>query len=316
VVGESELSHRAAEEALPMRDAFAVLFFVSVGMLFDPNVLLEHPLQLAAVVAIIVIAKPLAAYLFVALRGYPRRTGLVVGAGLAQIGEFSFIMSEVGDSLDLISPEGHSLILAGAIVSITLNPLLFGLIDPIEAWFSRRTQARAGASPRNVAPGAPDEAPVAMREHVVLCGYGRVGRLVAAALEHQGLPYLVVERDRDTVEKLREQGIPALQGDAAEHAVQGRLDIEHARLLVLAIPDPIATRQIAAIARDLHPELPIVARTHSEEEWMYLSDGRVNDAVLGEHEVARAMARIALERLERPGESGTLGGPFVLPTAG
>ncbi len=155
---------------------------------------------------------------------------------------------------------------------------------------------------------------VPMWDHVVLCGYGRVGKLVAAALEHHGLPYLVVERDRETVEKLRERGVPALHGDAAEHALQGLLGIEGARLLVLAIPDPMATRQIAETARHLNPDLLIVARTHSEEEWLYLSAGRVSDAVLGEHEVARAMARIALERLERPNDGSMT--PIVLPTAG
>ncbi|MCC6238472.1 MAG: cation:proton antiporter, partial [Dehalococcoidia bacterium] len=247
VVGESELSHRAAEEALPMRDAFAVLFFVSVGMLFDPSLLAQAPLQLVAIVAIIVIAKPIAAFAFVAVLGHPTRTGLVVAAGLAQIGEFSFILAELGDDLDLITPEAHGLILAAAIVSITLNPLLFAMIEPLEAWFRRRLETRRGA-PEVVEGGDADGVPPA--GHVILCGYGRVGRLVAAALEHQRVPYVVVEQDRDTVDKLRTSGIPVVQGDAAERALQeGVLHLEGARLLVLAIPDPIATRQIADSAR-------------------------------------------------------------------
>jgi CPA2 family monovalent cation:H+ antiporter-2 len=303
VVGESELSHRAAEEALPMRDAFAVLFFVSVGMLFDPAVLLEHPLRLLAVVTIVIVAKPLAAFLIVVLLRHPTRTGLVVGAGLAQIGEFSFIFAELGASLGLLPEEGHSVILAAAITSITLNPALFGMVEPIEAWLRSKRESRA----RQPAEGTPSAAlaHVPTRNHVVLCGYGRVGRLVASALEHHGVPYLVAERDREAVEKLRVRGVPAVQGDPSEHALLTALGLEDARLLVLAIPDPIETRQIAEAAREINPELPIVARTHSEDEWLYLSDGRVNDAVLAEHEVARAMARVALERLERPGESST-----------
>ncbi len=296
VVGESELSHRAAEEALPLRDAFAVLFFVSVGMLFDPSLLTQAPGELVAIVAIIVIAKPIAAFAFVALLGHPTRTGLVVAAGLAQIGEFSFILAELGDDLDLITPAAHGLILAAAIVSITLNPLLFAMVDPLEAWFRRRLEARPGAPAEVVEGSTHDGVPTA--GHVILCGYGRVGRLVAAALEHQRVPFVVVEQDRDTVEKLRASGILVVQGDAAERALQeGMLHLEGARLLVLAIPDPIATRQIADTARHLNPNLPIVARTHSEEEWLYLSDGRVTDAVLAEHEVARAMARVVLQRL-------------------
>ncbi len=307
IMGESDLSHRAAEEALPMRDAFSVLFFISVGMLFDPVLVAAHPFQLLAVVLIVVVAKPLVAFPLALLFGQPTRTGLVVGAGLAQIGEFSFILAEMGTALGLLPEEGRSLILAAAIVSITVNAGLFRTIEPLEAWLRRRHGERPAEPTQAVPQGAGVEEPPILAGHAVLCGYGRVGRLVAATFAQQAVPYLVVEQDRGTVEKLREQGHHTLHGDAAAPAVLERMNLKAARLLVLAIVDPIAIRQIAQFAREQQPGLPIVARTHSEEEWMYLSDGRVDQAVLGEHELARTMARAALGHLST-GKPGTQAG--------
>ena len=289
VVGESDFSHQAAEDALPLRDAFAVLFFVSVGMLFDPQILLASPGRVVAVVLMIVVGKALAAFLVVVLLGRPVRTGLVVAAGLAQIGEFSFILAELGRSLGMLPDEGHSLILAGALLSITLNPLLFRAIGPLEAWLGRR---RAPAEP------AADVDLHGPRGHAVLCGYGRVGRLVGAALERHGVPYIVVEEDRALVEELRRRGVPALHGDAADNVLLDHMGLAEARLLVVAIADPPATRHIVEEARRQNPGLAIVARTHSEEEWAYLSDGRVDEAVLGERELALTMARLALRHVD------------------
>jgi CPA2 family monovalent cation:H+ antiporter-2 len=298
VIGESHLSHRAAEEALPMRDAFAVLFFTSVGMLFDPQIVLSHPGELVVIVLIIIVGKPLAAFILVSLLGNPARTGLVVAAGLAQIGEFSFILAELGYGLGLLSEEARSLILASAIVSITLNPLLFGLIDPVDTWLRRRRTPELPAPidvihPDVTGDGIPDD----LRDHVVLCGYGRVGRMIGAVLDQQDVPYVVVEQDRGAVDRLRRMGVMALHGDAAEHGLQGRLSLDTARLLVMAIPDPIATRQLAETARAANPELMIVARVESEDEWVYLNSGLVDDAVFGDHELARTMARLTVERL-------------------
>jgi len=293
VMGESELSHRAAEEALPMRDAFAVLFFTSVGMLFDPSVIVQYPLELLAVLLIVIVVKPAAAFALVRVLRRPHRTGLVVGAGLAQIGEFSFILAELGRSLQILPPAGHSLILAAAIVSIAINPLAFVIIEPLDALLRRW---RATPTEADAAPSSTD-IPV-LREHAVLCGYGRVGRLVGEALTREGVPYLVVEQDGAKVAQLRDEGIAAVHGDAAEPGLQSLMRFADARLLVLAIPDPIATRQISAVARRQNALLPIIARTHSEEEWARLiSDGRVNAAVFAEYEVAQAMVRVAVQQL-------------------
>ena len=294
VMGDSDLSHRAAEENLPMRNAFSVLFFISVGMLFDPAILIEEPIELVLVVAIVMIGKPLAAFALVGALGHPARTGLVVGAGLAQIGEFSFILAEMGRGLDLLPDEGYSLILAAAIVSITLNPMVFHLIPVAEAFLRRRRGEPEDSGERS----PPEEAyPPPMQGHVVLCGYGRVGGLIAEVLDRAGTPYIVVERDRGRLEPLRARGIPVVQGDAVETSVQNQLSLADARLLILAVPDPFAVRRMAEVGRELQPGLPIVARTHSAAEWRYLEDGRVDDTVLAEYELGRAMVLRALHHL-------------------
>ncbi|MDP8924356.1 MAG: cation:proton antiporter [Chloroflexota bacterium] len=297
VVGESDLSHQAAEDALPLRDAFAVLFFVSVGMLFDPAILLRSPWHVLAVVLIILVAKPLAAFLIVAAIGRPVRTGLIVAAGLAQIGEFSFILAELGLSLGLLPEEGYNLILAGALLSITLNPLMFRLIGPIEGWLRRRPRVlhalqRGGA----VAGPADEQAPIPDHGHVVLCGQGRVGRMIAEELERHGVPHLVVDQDRGQVERARRSGTPALHGDAADNATLRHLELDTAKMVMIAISDPIATRHIAEAARRSNPDVPIVARTHSEDERAHLSDEGV-EAVLAERELAHSMTQLALGHL-------------------
>jgi CPA2 family monovalent cation:H+ antiporter-2 len=299
VVGESDLSHQAAADALPLRDAFAVLFFVSVGMLFNPAFLLADLGRVLAVVLLVVVAKPLAAFLIVVALRHPARVGLVVAAGLAQIGEFSFIVADLGRSLRLLPDEAYNLILAGALISITLNPLVFRALDPLEALLRRRRATSAGeAIPSSHDEFLADAAPVpALRDHVVLCGYGRVGRRIGEALAARGIAYVVVEQDRRVVDELRQRGVAALHGDAADDAVLERLNLAQARLLVIALPDPIATRQIAAVGRRANPQLAVIARTHSEDEWSYLSDGRVSEAILGEHELALAMIRSSLAHL-------------------
>jgi CPA2 family monovalent cation:H+ antiporter-2 len=288
VVGESDLSHQAAEDALPLRDAFAVLFFVSVGMLFDPSILLASPWHVAAVVAIIIVAKPVAAFLLVVALRRPARTGLVVGAGLAQIGEFSFILAELGRSLGLLPDEGYNLVLAGALISITLNPLFFKAIRPLEAWLDRPS----GTIEKPAADGAV-EMP---REHVVLCGYGRVGRLIAGELDRQAVPYLVVDQDRGLIEELQRRGVAAFRGDVLEHGTLKQMHLDTARLLVVAMSDALATRQLVEEAHRQHPDLPIIARTHSETERKYLREHHV-DAILAEQELALTMNRHALARL-------------------
>jgi CPA2 family monovalent cation:H+ antiporter-2 len=299
VISESDLSYQAAADALPLRDAFAVLFFVSVGMLFDPMFLIAAPLQVLALLAVVVLGKALAALTIVALLGHPLRTGLTVAAGLAQVGEFSFILADLGRSLELLPVEGHSLILATAIVSISLNPLMFAGITPLEHWIRRHPRLAAVLEQRrgwlSVPATASSVAPP--RGHTILCGYGRVGRLIAHALDQRGFSYIVIEQDRRLVEDLRCRGITALHGDAAmpiflEHACAAT-----ARLLIVAFDDPLLTRHIVDQARQLNPRLNIVARTHSEAEWQYLREHKVDEVVLGERELAAEMARYTLHRL-------------------
>jgi CPA2 family monovalent cation:H+ antiporter-2 len=293
VVGESDLSHRAAEDALPLRDAFAVLFFVSVGMLFDPSILLTAPLHVLAVVAIIVLAKPILSFLLVVGLRRPVRTGLVVGAGRAQIGEFSFILAELGRSLGMLPTEGYNLLLAGALVSITLNPILFRLVDPLGMWLTGRAGARRPRPAVTVEAGRFDY----LADHVVLCGYGRVGRMIAAALNRQSIPFLVVDQDRGLVDDARDHGVPALQGDVLVQATFNQLRLGSSRLLVVAMSDALATRHLVEEARRQHPGLPIIARTHSIAERQYLLDHGV-DAILAEQELALAMNRHVLEQLD------------------
>jgi monovalent cation:H+ antiporter-2, CPA2 family len=321
VVGESDLSHQAAADALPLRDAFAVLFFVSVGMLFDPAILVTNLGHVLTVLALIVVAKPLAAFLIVAFLGHPVRTGLVVAAGLAQIGEFSFILAELGRSLGLLPQQGYSLVLAGALLSITLNPLLFRAVGPVETWLRRRPRlaallgGRAAARAARALPPLPSAATAAgggggddLAGHAVLCGYGRVGSLVGEALGRQGVPYVAVDQDRRLVEALRRRGIRALYGDAADRALLDQAALDEARLLVVAIPDPLATRHVVEEARRRNPALAVVVRTHSEAERAYLSDGRADEAVLGEHLLAQEIARLALERVGRAPAADVEGG--------
>jgi monovalent cation:H+ antiporter-2, CPA2 family len=289
VMGESDLSHQAAEDALPLRDAFAVLFFVSVGMLFDPSILLTSPGRVLAVVVVIVVAKPLISFLLVTVRGRPARTGLVVGAGRAQIGEFSFILAELGRSVGLLPTEGYNLILAGALISITLNPVLFRLIRPLEEWFARPARPESIPRPMEVTTDI-------LRDHVVLCGYGRVGRALAAEMDRQGIAYLVVDQDRGLIEELLQRGIPAFRGDVLQHGTLKQMHLETARLLVVAMSDSLATRHLVEEAYRQHPDLPIIARTHSESERKYLREHRV-DAILAEQELALTMSRHALATL-------------------
>ncbi|HKQ29656.1 MAG TPA: cation:proton antiporter, partial [Burkholderiales bacterium] len=218
VMRESHLSFRAAEETLPLREAFAVLFFVAVGMLFDPMVLVEEPLRVAVVVAIVMLGKTLAAFVLVLAFRYPLNTALTVSASLAQIGEFSFILAGLGVVLKLLPPEGSSLILAGALISISLNPLLFRTIEPLQRWIRAHSElARRLERPDDPLAQLPMTVdPSRLTGHVLLVGYGRVGRRIAEGLLERGVPIVVAEQNREIVESLREKSVPAVSGDAAE----------------------------------------------------------------------------------------------------
>jgi monovalent cation:H+ antiporter-2, CPA2 family len=298
VVGESDMSHQAAADALPLRDAFAVLFFVSVGMLLDPTYLLANPGPVLAVVSLIVVGKAVTKVVVVAVAGYPPRVALTVAAGLAQIGEFSFIVGTVGRSLGLLPEEGYQLIVAGALLSITLNPFLFGLIPPLEARLrdsrvmTRLMDRRAG----DLARLRPEERET-LRLHAIICGYGRVGRLIGPAFERRGFRYVVITQQRDEVDRLRATGVTAIYGDAANQSVLEMADLSHARLVVVATAEPNETRLIVERVRAMNPGVDVIVRTHSDTEAAHLRalGGKVQ-AIHGERELAVQMARYALRR--------------------
>ncbi|MDQ3492698.1 MAG: cation:proton antiporter, partial [Chloroflexota bacterium] len=298
VVSESDMSHQAAADALPLRDAFAVLFFVSVGMLLDPAFLLAQPLAIVGVLGLIVVAKAVSAFAIVAAYGYPLRTGLTVAAGLAQIGEFSFILASLGLTLGLLPIEGFQLIVAGALLSITVNPLLFGAIGPIESLLRRRPDLAGLLERRAGALSALERAPgQELRGHAILCGYGRVGRMISSALERRGFRYVVITLDRREVEALRKDGLPALYGDASNPELLEQAGIHEARTIIVAISDPHATRLIVERARAANERISLVVRTHSDAEVSHLQTVSGNiQAVHGGRELAVQMTRYTLRR--------------------
>jgi CPA2 family monovalent cation:H+ antiporter-2 len=298
VLRESEFSHRAAEESLPLRDAFAVLFFVSVGMLFDPMVIVQEPLRVLAVVAIIVFGKTLAAALLVLLLRYPLNTALTVSASLAQIGEFSFILAGLGVSLGVLPKEGNSLVLAGAIISIALNPLLFAAVEPLQKAIRKRSalarRLEQPADPMAALPMTTDAK--YLSGHAVLVGYGRVGKRIAQQLTAGGIPVVVAEQNRERVEQLREQGFAAVSGDASEAATLVQAHITGARWLVVATPDTFSVRQMSEVARTLNPHIDIIVRSHNAEEAALLAQEHAAGKVfLGEVELADGMSDYVIE---------------------
>ncbi|MBU9547978.1 cation:proton antiporter [Burkholderia multivorans] len=299
---ESEFSRRAADETLPLRDAFSVLFFISVGMLFDPKVLLDEPLHVVEVAAIVLIGKTLAAVALVVAFRYPLNTALIVGAGLAQIGEFSFILAGLGRSLGLLSAEGQNLILAVALISIALNSVAFAAIDPALAWirkrsaFARRLEARD--DPLAALPMSTPQ--THLTGQVVIVGYGKVGTRIARALDEHGIAYVVVEQNREIVEKLRAGGVAAVSGDAIEPIVLVQAHIARAGMLVVTLPDVFDVRQIVEISRTLNPTLEVVLCTNSSDEAALLASEGIGTVFMGETELARGMTEHVLGRMEKP----------------
>lgn len=298
VMRESEFSHRAAEESLPFRDAFAVLFFVAVGMLFDPSVLVKEPLHVLAVVAIIIVGKSLAAMALVLAFRYPFNSAMTIAASLAQIGEFSFILAGLGLTLGILPAEGMSLVLAGALISIALNPFVFASIAPVSKWLLARSATARRLNSR-VDPYA--ELPMSterkyLEGQVVLVGFGRVGRRIAEALKERGIPYVVAEQNREIVESLRKKDIPAVSGDASDPVVLVQAHIAQAAMLVVATPDSINVRQMVDTARTLNPEIEIVLRTHNEDESVLLRKENLGTVFYGEEELARGMTNHVMQR--------------------
>lgn len=287
ILGESELSQQAADETLPLRDAFAVLFFVSVGMLFDPMILVRDPLPVLAALAIVMIGKSAAAFLIVLAFRRPRVTALTISASLAQIGEFSFILATLGLSLKLLPEQGRDLILASAILSIMANPALFVLIDRM----TRKKVAAPAAAEAVVEPLS--LRPTALQAHAIVVGYGRVGRVIGEGLRRDGVPFVVLETSVDIVTKLRAEGVEAQCGNAAEPTLLEAANVAGARLLFVAIPIAFEAGQVIEQARRANPAIKIIARAHFDAEVAHLAGLGADSVVMGEREIAAAMVRQA-----------------------
>ena len=294
LLSESQLSQQAAAESMPLRDAFAVLFFVSVGMLFDPTILLREALPVVATLLIIMVGKSLAALAIVLAFRYPLGTALTVAVSLAQIGEFSFILAGLGVNLGLLPERGRDLILAGALLSILLNPLMFYGLDWLKPWLERREGPAAPASGQPEEP-APPEIPekTTLRDHNVVVGAGRVGRRVVEALQRSTVPLLVLDEKEDTVASLNESGTEAIAGNAT--VILEAANLPEARTLLIAIPDAFEAGQIVQQARALNPTLEIIARAHSDAEAEHLRSYGASDIVLGEKELATALIETYLK---------------------
>lgn len=302
VMRESEFSQRAAEESLPLRDAFAVLFFVGVGMLFDPTVIWTEPLHLLAVVLIIMVGKSIAAFILVILLRYTLTTALTVSASLAQIGELSFILVGLGISLGMLPQEGQSLVLSGAIISIALNPLAFKLVNPIRDWLLKHSALARNLEHRTVPfSQLPETTETAyLSGQVVLVGYGAVGKKMVELFRQQSIPFVVIDQHRDVVEDLREQGIAAVSGDAVEPAVLIQAHIANAAVLVISTPDPISVSRIIETAKTLNPQVEVVLNARSEDEARMYEEAGYGEVFVAERELGVNMSRHVIDRFSHP----------------
>lgn len=300
VVKESDFSHRAEEETLPLREIFSILFFVSVGMLFDPHILVESPLHILAVIAIIMVGKTLAAMALVLFFRYPINTALTVGASLAQIGEFSFILATLGVSLGLLNLEAQNLILAGALFSITLNSFIFSAIEPVQRWIRERSHL-ARLLERSGDPLAmlPDEVDQAyLRDQVVIVGYGGVGRRITENLINENIKVVIAEENREIVEKLRNANIAAVSGVATEPSVLIQAHIMHARLLVISPMDILDIHRIVTIAKQLNPQIQVLICAESKEEAAVIRDENIGEVFYAKEEMAKNMSHHILNQIE------------------
>lgn len=286
ILGETPLSRQATEETLPLRDAFAVLFFVSVGMLFNPSVVIEQPLLLVATVLIIVVGKSLAAYGIVRLLKHNHRTAITAAASLAQIGEFSFILASLGTSLQILPAEGRDLILAGALISIFVNPFIFNAMVP------KRQEKADPVEPPNEA--------ARQRDHVVLVGYGRVGKLIARDLLAKQRAFILIEDQADTAREAKDAGLDVVRGNALDPEALRAAGIEQASKLLIAIPEGFEGGAVVEAARAIRPDLHVVARAHSDAEVAHLEAAGAGEVVMGEREIANRMLSLCAVPLARP----------------
>jgi CPA2 family monovalent cation:H+ antiporter-2 len=295
ILNSSQYNHQAADDSRPLRDAFAVLFFVAVGMLFNPSILLDEPLLVLATVLIIVLGKGLAALLIVLAFRKPLSTGLTIAVSLAQIGEFSFILASLGVSLELMPEVGRDLILAGAIIAILLNPMLFSLLDRLQPWLVAREQRQPEASPAPASAPSDNILPLSESAHTILIGHGRVGSRISQRLQAEQMPLVIIETLHSLVEDLRESGLSVVQGNAASSQTLAQANIASARCLIVAIANSLEAGQIISHARAANPNLQILARAQADSEVDYLKTCSADLVVMGEREIARIMlARLGL----------------------
>lgn len=296
ILNSSQYNHQAADDSRPLRDAFAVLFFVAVGMLFNPSILLDEPLLVLATVLIIVLGKGLAALLIVLAFRKPLSTGLTIAVSLAQIGEFSFILASLGVSLELMPEVGRDLILAGAIIAILLNPMLFSLLDRLQPWLVAREQRQPEASPAPASAPSDNILPLSESAHTILIGHGRVGSRISQRLQAEQMPLVIIETLHSLVEDLRQTGLSVVHGNAASSKTLAQANIASARCLIVAIANSLEAGQIISHARAANPSLQILARAQADSEVDYLKSCSADLVVMGEREIARIM----LDRLGLP----------------
>lgn len=300
VVKESDFSHRAEEETLPLREVFSILFFVSVGMLFDPKIIIEQPLHILAVIGIIMVGKTLAAMALVLFFRYPLNTALTVGASLAQIGEFSFILATLGLSIGLLTLEAQNLILAGALFSISLNSLLFSAVEPVQKWIRERSHL-ARLLERSGDPLAmlPDEVSQDyLRDQVVIVGHGEVGRRITKTLMQDGIKVVIAEENREIVENLREKGIAAVSGSATEPGVLIQAHIQHARLLVISPMDILDIHKIVDTAKILNPQIQVLICAENKAEADLIRADHLGEVYFAKEEMAKNMSNYILNQIE------------------
>lgn len=298
---ESALSHRAAAESLPLRDAFSVLFFVSVGMLLDPSTLMNQPWQVCLVVLVIVVGKIVVGTTSIRLLGYPLNTALTIAVGDAQIGEFSFILCALAVSIGVLPEPARQLVVAGALVSIALNPILFRTIGPLLGWIRNHSRLarfmEQGADPLSELPMSTDQR--LLTGQVVIVGFGRVGRRLAERLRAEGISFVVADQNRERIEALRAQGLPAVSGDATEPTTLIQAHVARAAMMVVALPDSLDARKMIEIAKLLNPGIRCVVRTHSDDEADLLRAEQVGDVFMGEQELARAIGEHVVETMRK-----------------
>jgi CPA2 family monovalent cation:H+ antiporter-2 len=297
VVGRSEFSLRAAAEALPMRDAFAVLFFVSVGMLFDPQYLFANPGLTVITLAIILLGKPLAALLIVLLLKYPLRVALTIAVVLAQIGEFSFILSSLGKSLGILDDRATNTIVAAAIISISINPLLFRLIDALEAWLRRRKLATLPSSARAAMEIETDEDDGRFHHRAIIVGYGPMGRTVARLLRENEVEPTIIEMNLETVRRLREEGMEAIYGDASHYETLKAADVKNAVSFIISTAGMHGSAEVIRMAKQLNPKMRVVVRSSYLRELPALRQAGADAVFSGEGEVALTMMEFMLRQL-------------------